>query len=408
MKKKCLKIKYYKKKIFVMLTWFIALYAMGFFLDYVPPVRKWIFNIAPALFSKIRFKIGDGGVPLLTIYSLVWTVMIGVIVFIVQHDSEPVMGLKILDILNIIFSNIELKFIIMFLAGKLWIYGMAALYEKKYILFWGLIEIFVNLYLVIRLFVSLTVEKNVQELLEENTSRSVNNTAEAEALGVSYNSRSDWMIKKAVQHINYNSEEECQALIKILVDLCRQMIMLKEENKGNTDALKDIEVQRSIVRQTNQFYDLVSIVYYTVNNDKRMNYIICECIDGMRNTDQGIYLLIRGMLSDPEFEFTTTEMENILKYLEQEEQRNVLMSLIVYTGMINKYSSAKGWSRVYLELFLKKFSETWDRNRMNWDLVKDVFLEEMERFEWNIGMTGIDLQREYNNLLKEIKLRRIQ
>lgn len=322
------------------LVYFILLYAVAVFLDIVPCLNAFVTTIKKS--SIFDFNLQEKASTLVEVYGTVWTVSIGIIVFAIQRGYGRILGLHIGEILSILLSKRQIGMVVSYFLIKFMIYLLAYCYGWRCTLVLGLLESFLSLAYDIYFFIRISTLNLVSEILKENTKRNI----KALCMDSIDSWRADWKIVKSAQNMNYDSSEECDALIEQVTTFLEAI-----EVPGECSEIGQVDF---LIREMSILKQVTENICFADSGKKRMEYILKSCFENLTkfcgdSPGFRMFLLLESFLDISSSIITPEKIKKLFDILDEDNAAECLEALMIYIKFLQEEMAEEARGKLYLK-----------------------------------------------------------
>lgn len=378
----------YRKWFVIMVAFTILLYASGIILDACPAIRLWIKN------HIINICLADKMDAMLGFYGIIWTVTTGTVVFVIQHGYGNVLGLSMIEILGMAFFEPVLVYTGALILCRAEVFLGVYLLEMKCTMVFGIAEMTMCLLFIGKCFFSLPQVKTVKEMIISNDDKITDKQNEN--------------ILKVSKQMNYNDNEECEALIEILTLRTKQL----QEVDWSLEAKWNKENAAVLIKQENIVNRVVENMYKALGDShERMMYLMKMGLNSLsKESAYKKYAFVKSLLADSAFAIPPEEIIYMLQTIENGNRIQVLKKLIVYTGFLHIILDKNAWNKTVLTALYKEYAKYGETEEtLKWEDSAEVFYMEYQRYgmEEKTDFPKMDntmqMNKRYIDLTNEIK-----
>lgn len=347
----------------------VSIYVAGCILDTSFGLKKYLNFFGEDILSK------ETG--LFIMYGIIWLVVISMVLLGIWRGTGNVLGLQKMDILETAIGKKRMTVIKIIFSAKILIYTIAYIYAWKCTLILGIGEIIISLIYILFLTFNIISTEKVAEILYDNTEKSIQ-----ECYTIENSDSNFWIIIKAAKRLNYQDMEECDELIKNMSGIVNVIKVGENVIKRNEAAVIISLMKKAVL--------LTKVIYFATDDRKRMQYIIRQCYDQIRDADETEikkFLLVRSLLCDSSYAFTPRDIIGILKSLSKHYEE-CLRYLIIYIKCFSDCVGDHPWHIAYMKALVAEYKTVCANDKItDWKNCLNILYIEMIYSELETSQT---------------------
>lgn len=296
--------------------------------------------------SGSLYNFGDKGTGILVILGLIWLVTVGLLLHVAQWGDGKKVGLSIFDIAKLELNRTEIFGSVFIIVIKLFVYVWIYIDEKKWLLFFEVLEGILSLCLICVFIICITNKHETSRLIRKQMKRSFR-----KKITKKNEEKFCQSLLQMAKMMNYQDNEECDELIECIAQYIESI-----GDVGQYMNCKDYESQHKdeLLVQIMTLGKVISNLYTATKGEKLLEHIMQQCVEKLceKNVNYfNIYLLIKELLVRNAYALEAKAIVRILTVMPQKSD-DVRDCIICYLSYLEDKTTEKVWAKKMREEFI--------------------------------------------------------